>query len=138
MKSISLDVVFNTDSEYHMYFTQKPIFINLSQEISAHLWTFLLWLTYFHDLSIFFMFFLIFEAIFWKSMKNCTDPYIPLFGSRFLCPPIGSQGCPKPGFLLIFWVFNSKTNQNSASNNSFYDVCEFCSNKKMTLRIDKV
>jgi hypothetical protein len=38
---MSLDVVFDTDSEYHMHFTQKPIFVGSRQEISAHFWTFL-------------------------------------------------------------------------------------------------
>jgi hypothetical protein len=35
-----LDVVFDTDSEYHMYFCQKPIFVDSRQETSAHFWTF--------------------------------------------------------------------------------------------------
>jgi hypothetical protein len=35
-----LYVVFDTDSEYHMYFCQKPIFVDSRQETSAHFWTF--------------------------------------------------------------------------------------------------
>jgi hypothetical protein len=36
MKSMALYVVFDTGSEYHMNFTEKPIFISLSQKILAH------------------------------------------------------------------------------------------------------
>jgi hypothetical protein len=36
IKPMSLDVIFDTDSEYHMHFTQKPIFIGLGEKISAH------------------------------------------------------------------------------------------------------
>ena len=99
---MSLDLVFHTDSEYHMHFTQKPIFIGSRHEISSHFCTFLPWLTYFHNLSIFFIFFLIFEAIFRISMKNYIDPYIPLFGWRLFLPPYRGLGGPNRRFYRFF------------------------------------
>jgi hypothetical protein len=38
---MSLDAAFDTDSEYRMHFTQKPIFVAFREEIAAHFWTFL-------------------------------------------------------------------------------------------------
>jgi hypothetical protein len=41
MKFMPLNVVFDTDSEYHMHFTQKQTLVGFREEISAHFWTFL-------------------------------------------------------------------------------------------------
>jgi hypothetical protein len=117
MNSMSLDVVFDTDSEYHMHFTEKSIFVGSRQEISAHFWTFPSWLTHFHDLNIFFIFFLIFKVIFWKSMKNYIDLYMSLFGLRFLWPSYRGIGGPRN---LVLGVFDPITDQNSTLNSFFY------------------
>ncbi len=97
-----LYVVFDTGFEYHMHFTQKPIFVGARQEMSAHFWTFLPWLTYFHDLNIFFIFFLTVVVIFWKSMKNYIDLRISLLGLRFRYPNIWSWGAQNLVFLSIW------------------------------------
>jgi hypothetical protein len=115
-----LDAVFYADSEYHMHFTLKLIFIDHSMEIPAHFLTFLLWFEYFHYLTMFFIFFLIFEAIFRTSVKNCIDLYIPLIGSRFCYPIILGQKGPKTCFLLVLLGFDPKTIQESALNCFFY------------------
>ncbi len=62
------------------------------------LWTFLLWSKYFYNLSVLSIFFLLFEVIFWKSMQNCIDPYIPLFGVKFLWPSYRGIWRPKTWF----------------------------------------
>ncbi len=41
IEPMSLDAAFDTDSEYHMYFTQKLILVAFREEIAAHFWTFL-------------------------------------------------------------------------------------------------
>ena len=115
-----LNTVFEANSEYHMHCTLKLVFIGHSPEKPAHFLIFLLRFEYFHYLTMFFIFFLIFEAIFRTSVKNCIDLYIPLIGSRFLYPIIIGQKVPKTCFSLVFCVFDPKTIQKLALNRFFY------------------
>ena len=75
-----LNVKFNTDLEYDIYFTSKLVSINNNLYLVTYFWSSLLYFQYF---NVFYIFSLIFEVIIREDMRNCFGLYKSLIFKSF-------------------------------------------------------